>query len=75
MAYKGRLLPEALYEPRDAEIHRIRAARVNGPKDGDVEDHEGTWRRAPKRIAIIDPLGLRSHALATEVESDLGVRK
>jgi hypothetical protein len=70
-----RLVPEALYSNELLEQHRIRGRRhvdnrTESEAAHDVVSPETAWRRVYARITRIDPLGLKSHALATEVESN-----
>ena len=64
----GRLLPEALYRPEDFMVHEARKAVDAGIGCGDLRQHEPTAHRVAKRLEVIDPRGLISYALATDVE-------
>jgi hypothetical protein len=72
---KGRLLPEAPYRIEDAQLHLIREAQDKGLNSGDARQHTPSASQLARRLEVIDPQGLVSHALAAEVEKDSGVRK
>ncbi|MBM3247062.1 hypothetical protein FJZ17_00795 [Candidatus Pacearchaeota archaeon] len=67
MAYQGRLLPEALFRPEDFKIHLSRG-QFGVHHQGDVSNYDSSTTAIVRRIHALDPLGLKSHALATEVE-------
>lgn len=61
----GRLIKEALYSPKDADM------RGENPGPCDWTDYNARWEKAAERIRKIDPHGLKSYKLLCMVEAGL----